>query len=250
MFENYTIVRSGATDQDPEEATCHDDDMTARTSTGRSGRPPSTSRAQILAGAQELIERDGWQKLTIRHLAGHLGVGAATLYHHVRDREDLLVQLLNDRASELLHPPMPDDPVDRIVAAATAIHNSLATAPWATEVLIADDLVGEDALGMVEVVVAAAIECGLAPIAAADLYRSVWYFTAGEILVRSHSSQQNADRSQPNYRDSLFENLDPQRLPVLAGLASDWPQIVRRDTYQSGLRALVEGLIRQGADAS
>ncbi|MGO4535723.1 TetR/AcrR family transcriptional regulator [Leifsonia sp. 2MCAF36] len=219
--------------------------MTSRASGRPSGRPPSTSRAQILLGAQELIERDGWQKLTIRHLAGYLGVGAATLYHHVRDREDLLVQLLNARASELQHPAMPEDPAERIVAAATAIHDTLSAAPWATEILIADDLVGEDSLRMVETMVAAAIDCGLTPIAAADLYRSIWYFTAGEILVRSHSARRNADRDRPNYRDSVFRDLSPTQFPVLAGLGNEWPSIAQRDTYQAGLRALVEGLLQR-----
>lgn len=245
-FGNYHGRCAETTMRIPKEMAGDDGGMRQRTSSGRTGRPPSTSRAQILAGARELIDRDGWEKLTVRRLASHLGIGAATLYSHVRDREDLLVQLLNDHAAELARPEMPEDPVERILAAATAIHDTLAAAPWATEVLIADDLVGDDALWTVEAIVASAIECGLTPIAAADLYRSVWYFTAGEILVRSHSARRDHERKRPNYRNSIFEDLDPERLPVLASLAGEWPRIVRRDTYQAGLRALVEGLLRHG----
>ncbi|MEU6756605.1 TetR/AcrR family transcriptional regulator, partial [Streptomyces sp. NPDC046685] len=43
---------------------------------GRVGRPPVTSRAQILIAARRLIDRDGWDKLTIRRLAGEIGIGA------------------------------------------------------------------------------------------------------------------------------------------------------------------------------
>ena len=225
-----------------------DDDMTART--GRTGRPPSTSRAQILAGARELIDQVGWEKMTIRRLAAHLGVGAATLYSHVRDREDLLVQLLNAQAAATPRPEMPDEPVERILVAATAIHDSLSSAPWAAEVLIADDLVGEDSLWMVEAIVASAIDCGLTRTAAADLYRAIWYFTAGEILVRSHSTRRDRDRQRPNYRDSIFEDLDPTQLPVLASFADEWPSLARRDVYQAGLRALTEGLLEQGSASS
>jgi AcrR family transcriptional regulator len=60
----------------------------------RTGRPTVTSRKQILAAAQSVIEVEGWQRLTLRRLAAELGIGTTTLYHHVRDREDLLVQLL------------------------------------------------------------------------------------------------------------------------------------------------------------
>jgi AcrR family transcriptional regulator len=223
---------------------CHDVRVTQSDPVARSGRPPSTSRAQILAGARELIERDGWRKLTIRHLAGHLGVGAATLYHHVRDREDLLVQLLDDHVAGLVRPALPDDPRERIVAVATMMHDSVAAAPWAAEVLIADDLVGESSFWMVEAIVAAAMECGLEAGQAADLYRSVWYFTVGEILVRAHSAVRREQRSGPSFRDGAFRRIDPERLPQLAALADSWPMIAARDTYPRGLRALVDGLLQ------
>jgi len=45
--------------------------------------------AQILAAARRLIDRDGWDNLTIRRLAAETCIGA-TMYHHVRDKDDLL----------------------------------------------------------------------------------------------------------------------------------------------------------------
>src|SRR5579875_1528408 len=63
---------------------------------GRTGRPPVTSRPEILAAARRLIDRDGWEKLSVRRLAAELGIGTTTLYHHLRDKEDLLLLLLNE----------------------------------------------------------------------------------------------------------------------------------------------------------
>jgi AcrR family transcriptional regulator len=112
---------------------------------GRIGRPPSTSRPQILEAARAILDRDGWEKLTVRRLAAELGVGATTLYHHVRDKDDLLVQLLEHYAGQLPRPELPADPRERIIAAATVMHDSLAAWPQAVEVLTADDLLGESA---------------------------------------------------------------------------------------------------------
>src|SRR3954451_14787026 len=98
----------------------------ASASPGRTGRPPVTSRAQILAAARRLIDRDGWEKLTIRRLAAELGIGSTTLYPHVRDKEDLLLLLLNEYADQIPQPDLPDEPRDRIVAAAIALHDGLA----------------------------------------------------------------------------------------------------------------------------
>src|SRR5699024_11121700 len=103
--------------------------------TGRTGRPPVTSREQILAAALHLIETDGWQSLTIRRLAADLGIGTTTLYHHVRDREDLLVQLIGHVVAQIDRPELPTEPRERIVVVMTTARDTLAAMPWAAEVL-------------------------------------------------------------------------------------------------------------------
>lgn len=212
------------------------------TSPGRTGRPPSTSRAQILEAARRIIDRDGWQKLTVRRLAAELGVGTTTLYHHVRDKEDLLVQLLDHYAERIERPELPAGPRDRIVAAATVMHDGLAAWPQAAELLTADDLLGESALWMVDTIVGGALDCGCTPEQAVDLYRGVWYYTIGEILVRARAGRRAA-QDRPRYRDMIFENLDASRFPHLAPIADRWPALTARDTYAQGLRAFVDGLL-------
>jgi AcrR family transcriptional regulator len=214
---------------------------------GRTGRPPRTSRAQILAAARQILERDGWEKLTIRRLAAEIGVGAMTLYHHVRDREDLLVQLINDIADQAPFPDLPSKPRDRIVAAAAAIHDGLAAHPWATEIIATDgylDRLGESALRMVETIVAGAIEYGCTREQAVDVFRSVWYYTVGEILVRANSARQ-AGMERPADRAPFFSALDATQHPHLAAIGDQWPALAARDTYVRGLRAFVDGLLAQ-----
>ena len=203
-----------------------------------------TSRAQILAGARRLIDRDGWEKLTIRRLAAELGIGSTTLYHHVRDKEDLLLLLLNEYADQIPQPDLPDQPRDRIVAAAIALHDGLAAWPWAAEVLTADGfvgLLGESALWMVETIVAGAIDAGCTPDQAVDVFRSIWYYAVGEILVRAHSARRRADGGRP--ATPFFGNLDAARMPSLAAIGDRWPALAARDTYAAGVRALVDGLL-------
>ena len=159
---------------------------------GRVGRPPVTSRAEILTAARRLIDQDGWEKLTIRRLAAEIGIGATTLYHHVRDKEDLLFLLIREYAEQIPHPELPDEPRDRIVAASIAIHDALAAWPWAAEVLTTDGFLarlGDSALELVEVIVAGCVDDGCAPEKAVHVFRNLWYFTVGEILVRAHSAR-------------------------------------------------------------
>ncbi len=95
---------------------------------------------------------------------------------------------------------------------------------------------------MVDTIVGSAIECGCTPEQAVDLYRSLWYYTVGEILVRAHA-RRRAEEERPRYRDTVFKRLDASRFPSLAPLGDRWPQLTSRDTYRQGLRAFVDGLL-------
>ncbi|HEU4568216.1 MAG TPA: TetR/AcrR family transcriptional regulator, partial [Marmoricola sp.] len=196
--------------------------------------------------ARRLIDRDGWEKLTVRRLASELGIGTTTLYHHVRDKEDLLLLLLNEYASQIPKPDLPDNPSERIVAAASALHESLAAWPWAAETLTADGFVAvmdEGALWTVETIVDGSIAGGCTPEQAVEVFRSIWYYTVGEILVRAHSARARSRGTRRAPDEGFFGHVDPSRLPRLAALGDKWPVIAARDTYQQGLRAIVEGLL-------
>ncbi|MGI5159883.1 TetR/AcrR family transcriptional regulator [Microbispora sp. CA-102843] len=218
---------------------------------GRTGRPPVTSRAQILAAARRLIDRDGWEQLTIRRLATELGIGTMTLYHHVRDKEELLLLLITEYANQIPYLDLPGEPRDRVIATAIVIHDALAAWPWAAEVLTTDGLIGRlgDSLWMVENIVAGAIDYGCTPEQAVHVFRSIWYYTVGEILVRAHSAHRPADDGRPADRDPLFSGLDESRMPRLVALGDQWPALAAQDTYPHGLRAFVDGLLAQATSA-
>ncbi|WP_326689711.1 MULTISPECIES: TetR/AcrR family transcriptional regulator [unclassified Streptomyces] len=213
---------------------------------GRTGRPPVTSRTQILEAARRLIDRDGWEKLTIRRLAAEMGIGATTLYHHIRNKDDLLVLLLNHHIGQLGRPQLPSDPRERIVAAATAMHDALTAWPWAAEVLSADGFVGlldESAMWMVEAIVSGADDYGCTPEQTVDVFRSIWYYTVGEVLVRAHSARRRTDGEPFAYRDDL----DASQVPHLAAIGVRWAALAARDIYPQGLRTFVDALLAQAA---
>ncbi len=62
------------------------------------------SRERVLEVALDLLQREGLEALTMRGLADRLGVRAASLYWHVRDRGEL-VALLAERLLAAVRPP-------------------------------------------------------------------------------------------------------------------------------------------------
>ncbi|MFB7718449.1 TetR/AcrR family transcriptional regulator [Nocardia sp. NPDC056100] len=206
------------------------------------GRPPRLSRARIVTAARELVATSGTEALTMRRLATELNATPMALYRHVRDREELLLLLLDDIAADMLRPDLPADPRERVVVAARAMHDTLAQVPWIIEVLTADEFFAPSALWYTESIIDAAITSGLTPEDAVHAYRSIWYYTAGELIVRTASSRRTTADGNA-FRDKVFADLDPESLPRLAELGNRYVSLAATDTYERGLRALVAGLL-------
>ncbi|GAA3129543.1 hypothetical protein GCM10017687_51000 [Streptomyces echinatus] len=179
------------------------------------GRPARISREEIIRTARRIVTEDGADRLTMRRLATEIGSTPMALYHHVRDKEELLLLLLDDHAARSLRRPEPPpaDPRDRVLAAATAIHEVLAACPWIVEVLTADDLMSTSALWFVEQIVAGLTESGLSLDEAVRGYRTIWYYTAGEILVHATSARRRSTDDRPHLPRPGLRRPRPGRTP-------------------------------------
>jgi AcrR family transcriptional regulator len=69
-------------------------------------RVPLTREA-VIDAAIRVLDRDGMDGLSMRHVGEELGTGAASLYWHVRNKEHLL-QLVFERVTEEIELPEPD----------------------------------------------------------------------------------------------------------------------------------------------
>ncbi|WP_243655117.1 TetR/AcrR family transcriptional regulator [Nocardia alba] len=199
------------------------------------------SRADIVVAAHRVIAADGVEKLTMRRVAGELGCTPMALYHHVRDKQDLLRLLLDGYADAIAWPELPDDPRQRILVAATAMRDALSAHSWIVDVLADGDLLGRSALWFPETIIDAAITAGLPLERAVAVYRAIWHYTAGELIVTGRALRRAEEG--PTYRAEVFANLDPEQLPRLAEIGSRWTEFDAHSTYAAGLEALVAGLL-------
>lgn len=209
--------------------------MTAR------GRPARLSRAAIVAAAQRLVERDGVDALTMRRVADELGASPMALYRHVRGKDELLVALLDELAAAVPRPHLPPEPRQRVLAASRHLRDGLAQHPWIVDVLAGGDLIAPSILWLMEEIVAGFVAAGLSSARAADGYRVIWQFTVGDLVVR-RGVQRVAALGRPPFVLSVLQSADPARFPALASVAGEWAGARGRDTYEPGLRALVDGL--------
>jgi len=206
------------------------------------GRPARLSRAAIVAAARRLVERDGVEALTMRRVADELGASPMALYRHVRGKDELLVLLLDELAAAVPRPRLPADPRERVLTASRHIRDGLAEHPWIVDVLAGGDLIAPSILWLMEEIVAGFLAGGLSPARAADGYRVIWQFTVGDLVVRRGLSQVAA-LGRPPFVLGVLQSADPERFPALASVAGEWAGARGRDTYEPGLRALVDGLL-------
>lgn len=75
------------------------------------GQRAGLSRAAVLAAAGELVAEHGADALSMRALARRLDVAPNALYSHVRDKTDLLDQLLDDLLGAVATPAPDQEPV-------------------------------------------------------------------------------------------------------------------------------------------
>ncbi|MFH9393730.1 TetR/AcrR family transcriptional regulator C-terminal domain-containing protein [Streptomyces sp. NPDC017413] len=92
---------------------------------------PPLTRGRITEAAIALLDEEGMERLTMRHLAERLGIGATTLYWHV-DTKDDVVDLATDAI--FAEAPLPDGHAENwqenVVALLSGCRTMLLRHPW------------------------------------------------------------------------------------------------------------------------
>lgn len=101
--------------------------MATQTQPSKEERAP-LSREKILSAAVEVADGSGIEALTMRNLAGHLGVEAMSLYYHVENKEDLLDGVVEVIVGEILEAVGEVDPALGKDDWKTAMRNRILTA--------------------------------------------------------------------------------------------------------------------------
>lgn len=91
---------------------------------------PSVARDHVVDVALDLVQAEGIDALTMRRLAGELGLAVTAIYWHVGDKQALLDALAERIAAQVGDVEVRgDDPVARIVSIGTALRTYLLEQP-------------------------------------------------------------------------------------------------------------------------
>ncbi|MET7357480.1 TetR/AcrR family transcriptional regulator [Streptomyces sp. NPDC005562] len=207
------------------------------------GRPRRVEPETIVATARRILETEGVAALSMRRVAKEVGTTPMALYHHVRDKDELLMLALAGTAAAVPRPELPAEPRDRLLAVALHMHGMLARMPWVVEVLSLGDLTDEGALWMVEEIVACGVACGLTPEEAVRAYRTIWHCVYGDLAFRRAMERRAADPGRRRHFPGLLADADATELPHLTALADRWSELTEGYDVTGQLGAVVDGLL-------
>ncbi|WP_019708401.1 TetR/AcrR family transcriptional regulator [Streptomyces xinghaiensis] len=102
---------------------------------GGRGRRGTLSRERVIRTAMAVADEKGSAALTMRAVAGPLGVEAMSLYHHVAGREDLLDGMVDAVFGEIELPPRGTDWKSAMRRRAVSARAALRRHPWAVALM-------------------------------------------------------------------------------------------------------------------
>ncbi|GAA4524422.1 hypothetical protein GCM10023192_03480 [Amycolatopsis samaneae] len=201
------------------------------------------SRDKIVAAAVEVLDRDGFDGVTMRSVANVLDVNAMSLYRHFHAKEDLLVAVVDELLGGLPLPPPDTPPVEAVKEIARAQFALLLRYPGLHLVDTGTDL-GPGELRVSERLYAALFQSGMDIPDVIVLQAVLQRFVVG--CAFRHPARRDWDHDVVYWNElrASLAKLPAERYPTLrklgAGLAD--ARRTQEDVFEEGLDTVLAPL--------
>lgn len=214
---------------------------------GESGRGPKRglSLEEMVGAAVALADEEGLEALSMRRVAGRLGVGAMSLYTYVPGKAEL-VELMVDRV--LGEVALPDGAVvgwrEWMETYAREYWEISHRHPWMLQVSSGRGLMGPNQTAMLESVLGVLSGSGLSGREAVYVYLTVEGYVSGAAKASVEGARVEKESGISDeqwwtlYGPLVYEYTDPERYPTLTGLSWDWED----DPFEFGLQRVLDGV--------
>jgi len=203
------------------------------------GRPPQRTRTQVVAAAVAIADAEGLEALTMRRLAAELGAGVMSLYTYVRDKGDLVDQMVDQVSAVDPEPGEPD-----LLSLARWQRDLMLRHPWLLTALPNRPLTGENTLRSLERGLAALAPTGLPGPAKMEILALLTGFVAGYVtheLAQARAGLTDPERIREQVaqlRAAVAGGAYPQLASVLAENATASPP-----TFDAIAQRMINGLL-------
>lgn len=196
------------------------------------------SRARIIRAARRIAERDGVEVLTMRRLADEIGTAPMSLYRHVADKREVLLELLDTVAKELSDGTLPTSPEPRrrLIDTVMRAYRVLNENKWVIQALLAVEELPSRVLRLSEHMFAAMHDAGVDERTAVYAHIAIWQYTWGHLFF-GHLSSISAAAYDKQAQSPAGD------YPALSHVVPAMREILGPDSFEVGLIALVDGFL-------
>ncbi|HLJ50259.1 MAG TPA: TetR/AcrR family transcriptional regulator C-terminal domain-containing protein [Bryobacteraceae bacterium] len=204
-------------------------------------------QAQVVHAALELLDEVGLDELTMRRLADRLGVKAASLYRHVKDKEELLALLGDEISGEIPLASPSGSWREQLTAMAWNVRRGLLAHRDAARVLAGTPPFGPRRLKHIEDVLRVLRSAGLSPSEAAraayHCNNFIMEFVADEMRFAAFASAPRSSRKKIfTQARKHFQSLPREEYPNLVELAGELSEDDQDGLFQFGLEVWLRGI--------
>jgi AcrR family transcriptional regulator len=204
-------------------------------------------QAQVVQAALALLDEVGLDELTMRRLAGQLGVKAASLYRHVHNKDELLALLGDEISGEIPASSGSGSWQEQLTEIAWNVRRGLLAHRDAARVLANSPPVGPRRLRHIEAVLRVLRMTGLrdrdAARAAYHLNNFVTEFAADEARFAAYASAPGSSRRKILAEARRqFASLPRSEYPTLVALANHLTEDAQDELFQFGIDMCLRGI--------
>lgn len=179
---------------------------------------PGLTRDRIVAAAIRRADRERMERLSMRALAGDLGVEAMSLYNHVRNKEDLIDGMIEAVLGDVARPRAGHDWQGEMRARAQTMRAVFTAHPWAPPLVSGRINLGTTTLAMIDAILGCLRAAGFSYVQADHIWNALDSVTFGFHLL---------ERTFPLKPDQYAEAarhflplIDPVALPHMHALST------------------------------
>jgi TetR/AcrR family transcriptional regulator, tetracycline repressor protein len=152
------------------------------------------SRADIIKAAVKVVSSGGYEQMTIRSLAADLGVAPMSLYRHMRDKDDLLDEVVDRLLAPAWRPEAAaDDWQAWVMEAAAKLREFLVTQPAALHVYLRHPVVSPAAIERMDAMMDVLRRAGVDEQTARRAYGAVHTYTIGFAALEASRARATRD---------------------------------------------------------
>lgn len=166
---------------------------------GSEGRVPwgTLSRSQVIDAAVRVLDRGSYEQLTIRALAAELGAAPMSLYRHVRDKDDLLDEVVDRLLATAWQPSARESNWRAYISeSCEKLRALLVSEPAALHVYLKHPVVSPSATARMQAMLAVLKRAGLTDAAARRAYAAVHTYTIGFAALEAGRAEWKPDTAK------------------------------------------------------